>query len=364
MGAIMVELFDGLKSYGSNELLKNLKGKKPFFVCVIATTATSRIPDISGAGANSELMEYTPAGDVELIMWGELRCCEIPPQTIVDGDSAPTPAMLTKATLELTDVPYLIVDAGSIIKPDVPYIKLADGESGEDIRSGKALKNPEKIFEESKIIGRELSKNNDYLVIGESIPGGTTTALGVLTALGYDADFKVSGSMPTNPHNLKKDTVMEGLANANLLEAIGNIGKIDPFEAVSAVGDPMIPAVAGMVIGATVPIILAGGTQMASVCSFIKAIDYEFDFSKINIGTTSFVANDETSDIFNIISQIGKINIHVVNPEFEKSSNDGLKNYLKGFVKEGVGAGGIMLTALLLGYSIDDIREKIEEVCK
>lgn len=361
----MAKIFDGLKSYGSSELLKELVGKKPFFICTIATTSTSNIPGITGAGATPELMEYTPAGDVELIIHSELRCCDIPPQTIVDGASAPTPAMLTKAALELTDVPYLIVDAGSKIKPDVPYITVTeDEEYGQDIRTGKAVADPKKIFENSKIIGHELSKNNDYLVIGESIPAGTTTALGTLTALGYDANFKVSGSMPENPHNLKRDVVMDGLANAGILDGIGNIGKVDPYDAVSAVGDPMIPAVAGMVFGSDVPIILAGGTQMAGVCGFIKAIDPDFDFSRICLGTTSFVAEDGTSDLFNIISQIGEINVHVVNPNFEKSENSGLKNYLNGFVKEGVGAGGAMLMALLLGFSIDDIRRKVEEVCE
>ena len=157
---------------------------------------------------------------------------------------------------------------------------------------------------------------------------------------------------------------MKGLANGGILDGIGNIGKVDPFDAVSAVGDPMIPSVAGMVFGSDVPVILAGGTQMAGICGFIKAIDPDFDFSRICLGTTSFVANDDTSDLFNIINQISKINIHVVNPQFEKSENDGLKNYLKGFVKEGVGAGGAMLMALLLGYSIENIREKIEEVLK
>ncbi|MBZ9571135.1 TIGR00303 family protein [Methanobrevibacter sp. TMH8] len=358
-------MFDGLKSYGSNELLKKLTGKNPFFICTIATTSTAIIPNITGAGATPELMEYTPAGDVELIVHSELRCCDIPPQTIIDGASAPTPAMLTKAALELTDVPYLIVDAGSKIKPDVPYITVAEeGEYGHDIRTGHAVVNPRKIFENSKIIGHQLSKYNDYLVIGESIPAGTTTALGTLTALGYDADFKVSGSMPENPHNLKKDVVMEGLANGGILDGMGNIGKIDPFIAVSVVGDPMIPAVAGLVLGSNVPVILAGGTQMASVCGFIKAIDPDFDFARICLGTTSFVADDNTSDLFNITAQIGDINIHAVNPQFGKSKNMGLKNYLNGFVKEGVGAGGAMLMALLLGYSIDDIRQKVEEVCE
>ena len=44
---------------------------------------------------------------------------------------------------------------------------------------------------------------SDLIVVGESIPGGTTTALAVLRALGIDARFKVSSSMPENPHNLK-----------------------------------------------------------------------------------------------------------------------------------------------------------------
>ncbi|MDR0900364.1 MAG: TIGR00303 family protein [Methanobrevibacter sp.] len=360
-------MFNGVKTYGSDDLLKELKGKdkKPFFACVIATTDTASIPGITGAGATTELMNYTPAGDVELIIRGELRCCDIPPQTIVDGASAPTPAMLTKASLELTDVPYLMIDAGAQIKPDAPFALVNNEvitEFGGNIKDGKGVKNPKKIFEDSKIIAKELLKDYDYLVIGESIPAGTTTALGILTALGYDANFKVSGCMPENPHDLKKETVMEGIANAKIA-----IGEVDPFEAVAAVGDPMIPAVAGMVIESTknnTPVILAGGTQMAGVCAFIKAIEPNFDFSKICLGSTVFVAKNETSDLMNIINQIGDIDVHVVDPGFEKTNHEGLKNYLKGFVKEGVGAGGSMLMALLLGYPIEDIREKIVDVCE
>ena len=351
-------MINGLNTYGSADNLKKLKGKDPLFICVIATTETSKIPGITGAGASPELMEYTPAGDVELIIRGELLCCDIPPQTIVDGVSAPTPAMITKAALELTDIPYMIVNAGSKIKPDVPYILINEIPGG-NIATGKAVENPKKIFEDAMLIAKELSKTKDYLIIGESIPAGTTTALGVLTALGYDANFKVSGSTPENPHDLKKRTVLEGIKNSKIV-----IGKTDPFKAVEAVGDPMIPAVAGIAIGSSVPIILAGGTQMAAVCSFIKAVKPDFDFSQLILATTSFVAKDKSADLSNIISQISdKIAIMAVDPEFEKSSNEGLKNYLKGFVKEGVGAGGVMLTALLLDYSIDEIREKIEEIC-
>ena len=38
-------------------------------------------------------------------------------------------------------------------------------------------------------------------------------------------------------------------------------------------------------------------------------------------------------------------------------------DYLDGFVKEGVGAGGAMFTALIRGNSVERLRKKIEKVC-
>ena len=102
------------------------------------------------------------------------------------------------------------------------------------------------------------------LIIGESIAAGTTTALGVLKALGYEANEKVSGSMPHNPHDLKSNAVNEGLKNAGIAP-----GEADAMQAIGAVGDPTIPAIAGMVLGSDIPIILAGGTQMAATCAGI-----------------------------------------------------------------------------------------------
>ncbi|MDR0910980.1 MAG: TIGR00303 family protein [Methanobrevibacter sp.] len=355
-------MFKGLKIYGNDDLLLKLKDKKPFFSCVIATTATSTIPNISGAGASAEMTEYTPAGDMELIMYGKLLCCDIPIGTASEGDFAPTPAMITKAALELTNVPFLAINAGCKVNPNTPYIHLND-ISGGNISTGKAVENPGEIFKKAKIIGKELSKTSDYLVIGESVPGGTTTTLGVLTALGYDADFKVSGSSPNNRHDLKNKIVNEGIKNAK----IDINGDVDAFEAIAAVGDPMMPAIAGLIFGSDVPIILAGGTQMTSVLAIVKAIsdkndDYNIDFENIAIATTKYVAEDNSANIFNITQQISeKIAIYSVNPEFEKSKEKGLNNYLRGFVKEGAGAGGAMLMAMILGYSIDEIRLKIEE---
>ncbi|MDR2829805.1 MAG: TIGR00303 family protein [Methanobrevibacter sp.] len=346
----------GLKTYGCANLIESLKGKKPFFICTTATTATCKIPKISGAGASTDLMVYTPAGDAEIMVFGELLCCDVPPQTISDGFSAPTPAIITKGVIELTNIPFLIANAGLEIKPNVPYISI-NNEPGGDVRTGNAVNNPEKIFKNAKVIAKEISKSCDYLVIGESIPAGTTTALGVLTALGYDAIFKMSGSRPENPHELKREVVYEGISKSNI-----KIGNFSSFDAVRTVGDPMIPAVAGMVVGSKMPVILAGGTQMVAVCAFIKKLGIDFDFSRICLGTTTYVVRDKTADLIDLISQVDEIAVNVVDPCFEKSENEGLRNYLKGFVKEGAGAGGAILTALLLGYSIEDIRKKIEEV--
>lgn len=347
-----------VKSYGSRDALYKLQDKDSLFLCVIATTLTSRIPGITGAGASPELTDYTPAADVELIIHSEPKCLPEIPQTVVGDEAAPTPAVITKASLELADIPFLVVDAGSTVKPSLPYVNI-NHKSGGDIATGKAVENPEDIFNKGKLLGKTLSKFTDHLIIGESTPAGTTTALGVLAALGYDAWGKVSGSTPENPHNLKRQTVEKGLENAGLKDSI----PLDPFQAVEIVGDPMIPAVAGIAAGSTVPVTLAGGTQMTAVCALLKEVVKDFDFSNISIATTIFVANDETADINYIARQIGPINIFAVDPGFEKSENKGLQRYTKGVVKEGAGAGGAMLAAHLKGVSSEEILKKIEELC-
>jgi len=350
---------NNIKCYGSPSILDNLQNKDPLFLCVIATTKTSSIPGITGAGATPELTDYTPAADLEIVMCGKPKCLPEIPQTVLGDEPAPTPAVITKACLEIADIPIMVADAGAEVKPDVPYIRLGE-KPGEDIRTGNAVENAGELFEKGVMLGKTLSKITDHLIIGESTPAGTTTALGVLTALGYDAKQKVSGSMPENPHNLKYEVVLEGLKAAGYRE--GEIVK-DALRAVEIVGDPMIPAVAGIVIGSSVPVTLAGGTQMTAVCSVIKGIDPEFDFSDLCITTTIFVAEDETADINYIARQIADINIFAVDPEFEKSSVAGLKSYLDGSVKEGVGAGGAMMAAMLKDINVDDIRVKIEDLC-
>ena len=236
-------MIDGIKTYGSTELTEKLQEcDDPVFLLTIGTTDTSLIEGISGAGPSAELTIYTPASDAEFMVLGEVRCCEAPAETVVGDAAAPTPARLTKAALQVANIPFVIVDAGSKIKPDLEYVSLGK-DYGRDIRTGKGVLNPLEIFENAKDLGAELSLRHEMLIIGESIAAGTTTALGVLKALGYEANEKVSGSMPHNPHDLKSNTVNEGLKNAGI-----EIGKADAMQAIRAVGDPTIAAIAGMVI--------------------------------------------------------------------------------------------------------------------
>jgi uncharacterized protein (TIGR00303 family) len=353
-------MIDGIKTYGSTDLLNKIKNQEPVFMCTIGTTETSRIPGITGAGASPELTEFTPAGDAELLVLGTVRCMDGIPQTVVGDVAAPTPAFLTKASLELGNIPFVIVDAGSKIRPEVECMRFSN-DYGMDIRTGKAVKNPLEIYENGRELGSEMSRRHDYLVIGESIAAGTTTALGILKALGYSANEKVSGSMPINPHNLKIDAVNEGLKNAGINPEDEDI---DPFVAIAAVGDPVIPAIAGLILGGDIPVILGGGTQMVAVCAVIKAINPNFDFSRINIATTVYVGGDKTSDIFSIASQVDEnLTVHIVDPGFENSESLGLRRYTDGFVKEGAGAGGAMFAALIRGVSKENLRKKIEKFC-
>lgn len=351
---------ENIKVYGSKKQLKRLENNKDMiFACVLSNTEISKIPTLTGAGGSPELTPYTPALDAELIIKNEALSLPEIAMTVEDGDPTPTPGVLTKATLDLLDVPFIAINAGLEVKPKVPFIEL-NGQPGGDLREGKGVLNPKEIFDNAVTTAKTLSQLTNHIMIAESTPAGTTTAQGVLTALGYDVRDKISGCMQINPHELKNSIVDAALEKNNLKS--GDL-KDDAFKAVEIAGDPTIIATAGLVLGSQVPVTLAGGTQMLAVCGTIKAIDPDFDFDKIAVATTVYVVNDETSNMLDIAKQIDEnITIYAADPEFEKSSNSGLIRYTQGSIKEGVGAGGAILYALLNGKTADEYREKVEEI--
>ncbi|MCJ7613328.1 TIGR00303 family protein [Candidatus Bathyarchaeota archaeon] len=322
-------------------LLKQLNGKKPLFICTIGVTETAKIQGISAAGENPEITDYTPPADVELLHLGKCRCI---PGVPVTPTGIPTPALITMSALKLADIPSLVVSAGLKVKPHVPFVELG-GAPGRDIRTGRALDNAEEVMNRAKIVGENLSKTLEYLVIGESIPGGTTTALSVLLAMGINAKGKVSSSMPNNPHELKIKTAEDAIRAAGA--KVGDFAH-DPIGAVSAVGDPMQPALAGLVLGAAerAPVIMAGGTQMAAVLAVVNALNPKV-LGNAAIGTTRWIVNDKTADLKGLVAQIADVPVFAADLDFSKSGLDGLKAYEAGIVKEGVGCGGASIAAML-----------------
>jgi uncharacterized protein (TIGR00303 family) len=320
--------------------LDELRGKKPLFVCTIATTETAKISGISAAGKYPEFTDYTPPADAELLLLGRCKCIKGVPVT---PDGIPTPALITMSALQLVDAPVLIASGGLKVKPQIPFLDLG-GSPGRDIRKGDAVDNVSEVIEKATLAGQQLAKHSDYMIIGESIPGGTTTALGVLSAMGIYAKGKVSSSMPENPHDLKNAAVLEGLTAAG--ERFGSLSS-NPVRAISCLGDPMMPAFAGLLIGAAsqIPVLMGGGTQMTAVLAVVNALKSDV-LCNVAIGTTKWVADDNSSDIRGIVSQISDVPILAADLNFGGSKFDGLKAYEKGVVKEGVGAGGAAITAM------------------
>jgi uncharacterized protein (TIGR00303 family) len=321
--------------------LKRIDRKNPLFVCVIGTTETAKIPGISAAGKYPELTDYTPPADVELLLLGRCKCI---PGVPVTPEGIPTPALITRSALKLAEIPVLVANGGLRVKPSIPFLDLG-GSPGGNIRTGKALENVGEVIQRATIAGESMAKLADYLVIGESIPGGTTTALGVLLAMGIDAKGKVSSSMQGNPHELKNETVKAGLRASG--EKFGSLAE-DPIKAVSCLGDSMMPAFAGLVLGAAtkVPVLMAGGTQMGAVLAVVKALNRHV-LDNLAIGTTRWIIADKTSDLRGIISQIADVPILAADLDFSRSKFAGLRAYEEKVVKEGVGAGGAAVAAMI-----------------
>ncbi|MGQ9639573.1 MAG: nicotinate mononucleotide-dependent phosphoribosyltransferase CobT [Candidatus Bathyarchaeia archaeon] len=342
---------------GADDFLRSLEGKKPLFLCTIGTTDTAKIPGISAAGKNPEYVDYTPAADVELLHYGRCRCISNIPVT---PEGIPTPALITKAAVDISGMPMLVADAGSRVKPQIPLIDLG-GKPGGDIRGGKAVKDAAAIFEFSKMLGRSLAEISDYLVLGESIPGGTTTALSVMMAMGLDAEGKVSSSMPENPHSLKLSVARIALEAAGVRK--GDLER-SPIDAIRMVGDPVQAALAGLIVGAAghVRVLMAGGTQMSAV---LAVVDYiaPSHIRYLAIGTTSWLVRDESSDLVGLIKQVDEVPILAVDMSFSKSRHRGLQAYELGAVKEGVGSGGASIAAILMSLgqvTCQKIQERTE----
>lgn len=326
------------------------KPQRPLFLCIISNTDTGKIPGISAAGTSPALTDYTPGADAELVETN--RIITMPELPEAPGGS-PTPAIVTKASLNLTGIPSLFVASGLRKKPAIPYVELG-GVGGNDIRKQTAVPEAKNLYENAALLGKKLAKLSDCVFIGESIAGGTTTALAVLKALGYNAN--VSSSFASNPTDLKVRVVEEAMKRAGVTE--GSL-KNDPLRAVSELGDPMMPAALGLMRGLKgTKVVLAGGTQMAAVLAMGKAMEIEGD---ISIATTKYIVEDKTASFKEIVESTGRP-YYYSDPGLEMSKIPPVQIYAQGYVKEGVGMGGAALLAGISGVQREKLVEETDRV--
>ncbi|GAB4536290.1 MAG: TIGR00303 family protein [Pleurocapsa sp.] len=329
--------------------LQRYHGRSPAFSCILGFTATGLIPGISAAGATPQQREYTAIADAEFLALGVRSHYQHPLPILTAGAS---PTFISRAVIEALNIPLHLFNAGLIHRPTVENIDL-NGVAARCLSSGRAmdLEVVQHLFQQGLIWGKKLAQTADYLIIGECVVGGTTTALGVLTGLGIEAKNKINSSHPRCNHGQKWSLVTTGLSKANLLPRRDRA--IDPLAVVAAVGDPMQIVAAGMAISASEigGVMLAGGTQMLAVYALIEGIinyyDLQAQTENIVVGTTRWVAEDPTGDTVGLAKIIGGVPLLATGLSFSTSRYPGFRAYSQGYVKEGVGAGGCAIAAHL-----------------
>ena len=208
--------------------------------------------------------------------------------------------------------------------------------------------------------GQQLSHPDRYLILGECVVGGTTTAQAVLSALGYAVAGRISSSHRQANHGQKQALVEQGLTEWRQRR------NLSPLAAAAAVGDPMQLVVAGMLLAASLKggVLLAGGAQMLAVYALAQAIAQQkhlaWQPAQVVVGTTRWVIEDQSADTAAIAQAIG-VPYLASQIDFSQSPYFQLRAYERGFVKEGMGAGGCAIAAhLYRGWTQTQLRHAVE----
>ncbi len=334
------------------------KASSPHFLLCSAGTEVSDRDGISAAGSTPEARRLTPAIDAEALVTGRtLSASSLP----VSPTGIVSPVVITRSALQLCGIASTVADCGSFAPPAIPHLGYP-GPVACCPSTGRAMPAQQVVdlFEHGRHLGARLAQEHDVLIIGECVPGGTTTALGVLTALGVRVDGLVSSSLPVANYGLREQIIKEGLTRA---KRTARDYAEDPLLAVAAVGDPMQPFAAGVTMEAakSALVVLAGGSQMLAVHALVNAIRAT-SFSGANsilVATTKWVAFDPAARSAEL-SRLTTACFVAACPDFKQSRHAGLRAYEDGHVKEGVGAGASMAVANMRGFSAQKILTAID----
>ena len=329
--------------------LQRYRGRLPHFVCVLGFTETSLIPGISAAGATLAERRQIAIADAEFLYNGVQPHATYALPSLECGAS---PTFIARAVLEAQAIPLHLFNAGLPCPPVVPTVDLG-GQPARCLTGGNALDRAvvDHLFHQGLIWGTTLAAQvaDSYLMFGECVIGGTTTASAILTGLGFAALGKVSSSHPGGNHRQKGEVVQAGLTT--LRQRLP--GNWHPLTLAAAIGDPMQVVVAGMAIAAsrTCGVLLAGGTQMLAVYALTRAIAQAdalpWQPEQVVVGTTRWVAEGKVGDPIGLAQMIGDVSLMATQLSFVDSRYRSLRLYEAGYVKEGAGAGGCAIAAHL-----------------
>jgi len=342
---------------GNIDFIESLRGKKATFMLALSNTKTAQIKGITQAGIPG-MIHLTPTLDSEFLTTGEVRSLENIAET---PKGVPTPALITRAIHLLNGYGRIeLLNLGLEIKPKVDYFKLHDfGINPSNSISKGAKIDAQEIFQKGVEFGQAYECKDEYIILGESVPSGTTTAMATALGLRYKVKECFSSSFKEVPNDIRENTLKLALSHIE--------DKDDIFAILSKVSDNMLIFNAGFILGLNnrIPIILAGGTQMATVLLIVdrvlKLMGGTMESSNLSLCTTKWVAEDEKSDIEALLKLLRfSINAYYVDFDFGLSEHPALKLYDEGEAKEGVGAGGALMYGVLNGVSKKEITQKVE----
>jgi len=302
---------------GKIDFIEYLRGKKATFMLALSNTKTYEIEGITQAGIPG-MIHLTPTLDSEFVTTGTVRSLVNIAET---PKGVPTPALITRAVHLLHPFKNIqLLNLGLEVEPKVDYFKIYNFsiKPSDSIDKGANI-DANAIFQKGLKFGQDYQCSDDYIILGESVPSGTTTATATAVALGYDCKDKFSSSFKDVPNNIRETTIQKALQNITKED--------DLFDILSKVSDNMQIFVAGFILGLNnkIPLILAGGTQMASVLLIVNKIlevmQGELNTSNLALATTLWVVKDQNSDIKGLLELLD-FNINSYNSDFSFDSSN------------------------------------------
>ena len=334
----------------------------PDLLLLLAGTRTAETNGISAAGCTPEARRTTALADAELLLNGPSVAPRWPLPPLPAGVS---PALISWVMCDQLGLHPQVAALGLSLPPPFAHLRCEPPEFGpaDCVSTGHAmeLKRVRQLLQRGHRLGSRL---RHPLLLAECVPGGTTTALAVLTGLGLPVDTLVSGSALHPPMTLKQTLVRQGLASCSTGSAV-DIGVL-----LAAVGDPFQAFATGLLLGvveADQPVLLAGGSQMAAVLALaLQALPPSARqglSNQVLLGTTAWLAAEclqasaGPSSLMVLLRNLEQhfsvsVQAYAAGLRFSNSQQPRLRDFEQGHVKEGVGAGGLTLLAQWRGLPL------------